>query len=80
VQKYEYVPGWVKVYVNVVPCCIVPESNAAGDGVLEVTVCGTASSLVHVTLVPDFTVIAMGLNSRFFMETAFPAAAGVAVA
>ena len=57
--------------VNDLPGARVPESNAP---VSEVTVCGTESWLVKVTVVPALTVRDPGLKAKFWMVTLVPVA------
>ena len=64
-QRYEYVPGWANVCVNVSPFC-----SGWDVGVPAIaTVCASSSWLVHVTVDPAFTVMAAGLNAKLAMLT-----------
>lgn len=82
VHVYGYVPARVNVREKVCPLEMDPESNFSGDGERDVTVWGTSSKFVHVTVAPAPIVTDPGLNSRPFIATAAveegPAAPAVA--
>lgn len=61
VQWYVYVPGWLKVRLQVSPIFRLPESN---DPSSAVTVCTRDPAFVHVTLLPTETVIVCGSKSQ----------------
>ena len=65
-QKYVYVPGAVKVREYVPPLRSIPESN---DESSAVTVCGTESRFVQVTVPPTAIVIVAGLNALPEIDT-----------
>ena len=67
---YGYVPARVNVREKVCPLEMDPELNVSGDGVRDVTVWGTSSKFVHVTVAPALTVTDPGLNARPLMSTA----------
>ena len=70
VHVYGYVPARANVREKVCPLEMDPESNFSGDGEREVTVWGTSSKFVHVTVAPVLTVTDPGLNSRPRIATA----------
>src|SRR5215467_9321405 len=76
-QKYWYVPGVVNVNENLSSLSRAFDLNAM---VVDVTVCGMSSSLVQITVVPDFTFKSFGPKVKFPIFTAASsAAAGVPV-
>src|SRR5262249_36731922 len=80
-QKYSYVPGVLNVNENLSSVSSTFDLNSFA---LDITVCGISSALVHVTVVPAFTVMRCGLNvklSTFTLSSSARAGVtGIAVA
>jgi len=70
----------VKVNGNDDPVASDGEVNGTGALASDTTVCGALSSLVHVTVVPAFTVSVAGLNAKLLIVivSAGPAGTGIA--
>src|SRR5215831_14185865 len=70
-QKYSYVPGVVNVNENL---SFVSSAFDLKDLLLEAIVCGISSSLIHVTVVPAFTVTRRGAKANWSICTSASAA------
>ncbi len=74
-----YVPGLVKVKLNVAPFASGPESHDAGSLALLVVVCSTLSIFVHVTVSPTRIVKGVGEKANPLIAIFQVFGAGVAV-